>query len=69
MMGLGPQRITIMGIDLVEWDSEVDLQKKKKKENHDEGIVWTAQVDACAHRLAPLSQGRVDPKTNCVECP
>ena len=65
MMGLGPQRVTIMGIDLVVWHSEVDAKKK----GNDEDVVWTAQVDACAHRLAPLSQGRVDPKTNCVECP
>jgi hypothetical protein len=66
MMGLGPQRITVMGIDLVVWHSEIDGKKKK---GNDEDVVWTAQVDACAHRLAPLSQGRVDPKTNCVECP
>ena len=26
-------------------------------------------ADACSHRLAPLSQGRVDPETGCIECP
>lgn len=26
-------------------------------------------MDACPHRLAPLSQGRVDPSTGCIECP
>jgi phenylpropionate dioxygenase-like ring-hydroxylating dioxygenase large terminal subunit len=26
-------------------------------------------IDACPHRLAPLSQGRVDPVTGCIECP
>ncbi len=62
MTGLGPQRITVMGIDLVVWHTEADQKKGEK-------IVWTAQVDACAHRLAPLSQGRVNPNTNCVECP
>lgn len=30
---------------------------------------WSALVDACPHRLAPLSQGRVDPKSGCIECP
>ena len=25
--------------------------------------------DVCPHRLAPLSQGRVDPLTSCIECP
>ena len=25
--------------------------------------------DACAHKFAPLSQGRVDPVTKCLECP
>jgi len=62
MTGLGPQRITVMGIDLVVWHTEADEKKGEKS-------IWTAQVDACAHRLAPLSQGRVDPKTKCVECP
>ena len=26
-------------------------------------------LDLCPHRLAPLSQGRVDPLTGCIECP
>mmetsp|Transcript_45235 Transcript_45235/g.107216 ORF Transcript_45235/g.107216 Transcript_45235/m.107216 type:complete len:549 (-) Transcript_45235:301-1947(-) len=30
---------------------------------------WTVQTDACTHRLAPLSQGRVDEDTGCIECP
>ncbi len=30
---------------------------------------WSALVDACPHRLAPLSQGRVDPQSGCIECP
>ena len=25
--------------------------------------------DVCPHRLAPLSQGRVDPQSGCIECP
>ena len=33
------------------------------------GDNWSVMKDACAHRLAPLSQGRVDPSTGCIECP
>jgi len=62
MTGLGPQKVTVMGVDLVVWHTEADEKKGETR-------AWTAQVDACAHRLAPLSQGRVDPETNCVECP
>ncbi|CAJ1330779.1 unnamed protein product, partial [Effrenium voratum] len=25
-------------------------------------------ADACAHRLAPLSEGRIEPKTGCLQC-
>jgi len=62
LTGLGPQRITVMGIDIVVWHTAPN------KENGEE-MVWSAQVDACTHRLAPLSQGRVNPDTNCIECP
>jgi nitrite reductase/ring-hydroxylating ferredoxin subunit len=86
--GLGPQRIRLMGIDLVVWhttgtapnndnsntDNTDNTDKKKNKKSskgslEKEELIWTAQVDACTHRLAPLSQGRVNPKTNCIECP
>jgi phenylpropionate dioxygenase-like ring-hydroxylating dioxygenase large terminal subunit len=30
---------------------------------------WSVMKDYCPHRLAPLSQGRVDEKTGCIECP
>jgi phenylpropionate dioxygenase-like ring-hydroxylating dioxygenase large terminal subunit len=53
LKGLGPQRIRVMGIDLVVW----------------EGETLSVMRDACPHRLAPLSQGRVDPETKCIECP
>lgn len=29
---------------------------------------WQATEDTCPHRLAPLSEGRVD-ETGCIECP
>ncbi len=33
------------------------------------GTTWSVMRDVCPHRLAPLSQGRVDPTTGCIECP
>lgn len=55
LTGLGPQQIRVMGLDLAVWQGSDD--------------VWSVMVDACPHRLAPLSQGRVDPDTGCIECP
>lgn len=61
MKGLGPQRVTLMNVDFVIWHTEEEEKGSETK--------WTVQTDACTHRLAPLSQGRVDPETNCIECP
>ena len=30
---------------------------------------WSCMEDRCSHRLAPLSEGRVDATTGCIECP
>lgn len=30
---------------------------------------WSVMSDVCPHRLAPLSEGRVDPVSGCIECP
>jgi len=54
LRGLGPQKIRVMGLDLVVWQSNTN---------------WSVMGDTCPHRLAPLSQGRVDPETGCIECP
>ena len=54
LQGLGPQLITVMGLDLVVWETNG---------------TWSVMADVCPHRLAPLSQGRVDPETGCIECP
>lgn len=61
---LGPQKITIMNIDFVVWHQTPADPKTPAEE-----LVWSVQADACAHRLAPLSQGRVNPETQCIECP
>ena len=55
LSGLGPQQVKVMGLDLVVWEGS--------------NGTWSIMNDACPHRLAPLSQGRVDPETNCIECP
>lgn len=54
LSGLSPVKIQVCGLDLVVWESS-------------DG--FSAFMDACPHRLAPLSQGRVDPETGCLECP
>ena len=57
---LTPTRVEIAGKKLAVWRT-VD-----PKTGEDQ---WAVMADACSHRLAPLSQGRVDPATGCVECP
>jgi phenylpropionate dioxygenase-like ring-hydroxylating dioxygenase large terminal subunit len=54
LRGLGPQQIRVMGVDFVVWE-------------HNE--TWSVMADTCPHRLAPLSQGRVDPDTGSIACP
>lgn len=69
LFGLGPQRIKVCGVDLVVWHTSPVDDNKTKKQTDASKEVWSAAVDACTHRLAPLSQGRVDPETSCIECP
>eukprot|EP00586_Coscinodiscus_wailesii_P003421 CAMPEP_0172484854 /NCGR_PEP_ID=MMETSP1066-20121228/12498_1 /TAXON_ID=671091 /ORGANISM="Coscinodiscus wailesii, Strain CCMP2513" /LENGTH=520 /DNA_ID=CAMNT_0013249653 /DNA_START=1 /DNA_END=1563 /DNA_ORIENTATION=+ len=52
---LGPTSVTIMGHRLVVFEGK--------------GGKWSALDDACSHKLAPLSQGRYDEDSGCIECP
>mmetsp|Transcript_20669 Transcript_20669/g.31553 ORF Transcript_20669/g.31553 Transcript_20669/m.31553 type:complete len:523 (+) Transcript_20669:201-1769(+) len=52
-----PAQIEIMGQKFVVWNNP----------NNEEE--WSVLADVCPHRLAPLSQGRIDPVSGCVECP
>jgi phenylpropionate dioxygenase-like ring-hydroxylating dioxygenase large terminal subunit len=56
LAGLGPSAIEIMGRQMVVWSSSDKSQ-------------WSVMTDVCPHRMVPLSQGRVDPQTGCLECP
>lgn len=55
--GLTPTQVQVCGLDLVVW--QTDAKKG------DVGT-FSAFMDACPHRLAPLSQGRVDSNTGCL---
>jgi len=66
LAGLGPTRVELLNTKLVVWETESSNPDAK---GDDAGNVWSVLEDACAHRLAPLSQGRVDPETKCLECP
>ena len=55
LTGLGPQQVEILGQNYAVWQSG-------------SGGEWSVTLDACPHRLAPLSQGRVD-ANGCLECP
>jgi phenylpropionate dioxygenase-like ring-hydroxylating dioxygenase large terminal subunit len=50
-----PTAITLLGLHLVIW-------KPKSSQN------YTVFLDRCPHRLAPLSEGRIDDKTDSLMC-
>jgi phenylpropionate dioxygenase-like ring-hydroxylating dioxygenase large terminal subunit len=56
LASLSPTSVKVMNMDLAVWYSEETKQ-------------WSVLSDACPHRLAPLSQGRINPATGCIECP
>lgn len=65
LTGLTPVQIRVCGIDIAVWHEPLPKDAKKDAV----ATEWSALVDACPHRLAPLSQGRVDPESGCIECP
>ena len=54
LVGDIPVSVEVIGEKLVVWRN---------------GTTWSVMRDVCPHRLAPLSQGRVDRTTGCLECP
>jgi nitrite reductase/ring-hydroxylating ferredoxin subunit len=59
--GTQPTEVIIAGDSWVVWQ---DPLKKESKT-----LGWSVMRDECAHRRAPLSQGRVDPESGFIECP
>ena len=59
-----PTSVEILGEQYVVWNSMMNGKDQKMISND-----WFVMKDICSHRLAPLSQGRVDPATGCIECP
>eukprot|EP00435_Cladocopium_sp_Y103_P027914 s2325_g6.t3 len=55
-----PTPVRLDGLDLVVW------QVPGEEDSEDGG--WRVMSDACPHRLAPLSEGRIEPKTKCLQC-
>lgn len=51
-----PQKVKIFNKNWVVWRDNLEN-------------VWSIQEDLCPHKFAPLSQGRVEQKTGCLECP
>ena len=59
-----PRRVNLLNKDyVVWWSQEMDADTGKEFKR------YSVMADECSHRMAPLSQGRVDPVTKCIECP
>ena len=70
LTGITPIRIEIMGHDFVVWDKQKKTKKIKTKKNQQQQVQeWSVLLDMCPHRFAPLSIGRYNPDTQCIECP
>jgi phenylpropionate dioxygenase-like ring-hydroxylating dioxygenase large terminal subunit len=64
LKGLTPVQIEIMGTNYVVWDSP----KNDDNDDTNNNSNWSVMVDVCPHRLVPLSQGRINPDSGCIEC-
>lgn len=60
---LRPTAVRIDGLDLVVWREP----SSEKNAGSDEEC-WKVFANSCPHRLAPLSEGRIEPKTGCLQC-
>lgn len=58
---MGPVQVQVLGRRLVCFQEDESSRGKDAR--------WAVLDDQCSHRLAPLSQGRVDPATGCIQCP
>ena len=76
LTGITPIRIEIMGHDFVVWDKKQTKTKSEEKTKRNDSNKerqqdqqWSVLLDMCPHRFAPLSIGRYNPDTQCIECP
>lgn len=60
-----PNQIEIVGEKYVVWKSP----ESQTSDKNDDPSTWNIMKDICSHRFAPLSQGRIDKSTGCIECP
>lgn len=72
LRGLTPLKLEIFGRNFVVWDSYQQENSsgrwgRSNKLKHDKTTQWSVLEDACPHRLAPLSQSRIDRSTGCIE--
>lgn len=65
-----PTPVCIDGLGLVVWKvPETSCSKKIKLHSEaEEDDGWRVFADACPHRLAPLSEGRIEPETGNLQC-
>ena len=59
-----PVSVTIANRNFVVWNKNANDHSSDSKDQN-----WSVMVDVCPHKLAPLSQGRVDATSGCIECP
>jgi len=65
---LRPTPVRIDGLDLVVWHEPSAPSREAASTEHVDDGRWHVFADSCPHRLAPLSEGRLEPKTGCLQC-
>eukprot|EP01031_Cornospumella_fuschlensis_P040433 gene40433-49276_t len=54
-----PTEVELLGTKFVVWKTPSTARRKG----------WNVMQNVCPHRFAPLSEGRIDTHTGCLECP
>ena len=49
-----------MNINFVVWNTNGEEEEEES---------WSVLLDSCTHRFAPLSLGRINSESGCIECP
>lgn len=63
-----PTPVRIDGLSLVVWHVPVKDAQPDKITGSFEDDGWKVFADLCPHRLAPLSEGRIEKETGCIQC-